>query len=135
MAGGMWQLPAIHPLKKMTNVPETAKSLVFVEENDSRNYNEGTWVINVQAGGATAGWVDSLAVSHGPATTLAFADGHVENHQWRELSTIQAGADAGAGLDTAFYWPLANNGKDRDFGYIEPLYKYDEWPKYTTRPH
>ncbi|MGA2865475.1 MAG: prepilin-type N-terminal cleavage/methylation domain-containing protein [Verrucomicrobiota bacterium] len=136
LAGGMWQTgDGVHPLKKMTEVPEPAKTLVFVEEEDSRNYNEGTWVINVQAGGTTAGWVDSLAVCHNNATTLSMADGHIEAHRWMEGSTIRAGADAGNGLDTWFYWPLANGGKDRDFAFVEPRYKYAEWPKFTTRPH
>ena len=136
MNGGMWtQNDTVHPITKIANVPEPVKALVFVEENDSRNYNEGTWVLNLQAGGVSAGWVDTLAECHNNTTTLNFADGHVEAHRWFEGGTITAGADAGNGLDSAFYWPLANGGNDRDYKYMQPRYKYLEWDQFTNQPH
>ena len=135
MNGGEWQSGSgVTPLAKIASVPEPPKALVFVEENDSRNYNEGTWVLNLQAGGTSAGWVDTLAQCHDNTSTLNFVDGHVEAHRWLEGGTIQAGADAGNGVDSAFYWPLATP-IDRDFIYMEPRYKYAQYPLFTNEPH
>ncbi len=121
MNGGMWTIPSI---VKMDNVPEPPKAMVFVEENDSRNYNLGTWVLNAD----THTWVDGVAVSHNGASTFSFADGHVEGHKWLESSTIAAAAAAAKNLDTPFYWAKAPG--DKDFAWVEPRYKYLDWPKY-----
>ena len=32
------------------------------------------------------GWIDGFAIFHGQLTTFAFADGHVESHNWLEGS-------------------------------------------------
>ncbi|MEW6159409.1 MAG: type II secretion system protein [Verrucomicrobiota bacterium] len=124
MNGDFWTIPSI---EKLTSVPEPARAISFVEEADSRNYNLGTWVINAD----THTWVDPLAVFHVNSSTIAFADGHAESHRWLEKSTIDAAAAAQSGKDTPFFWAKARN--DRDFAWIEPRYKYKDWPKYLPK--
>lgn len=121
MNGGMWNIPSI---EKLDIVPEAARSIVFVEEADSRNYNLGTWVINADS----HGWVDPMAVYHLNSSTISFADGHVEPHRWLEKSTLDAAGAAQNGKDTPFGWAKAKS--DRDFAWVEPRYKYKDWPKY-----
>jgi prepilin-type N-terminal cleavage/methylation domain-containing protein len=122
MNGNLWNLPAI---QKMSNVPEPAKTLVFMEEADSRNYNLGTWAFDAD----THGWVDSVAIFHNGASSISLADGHIEAHKWLEGTTIRAAAAAQSGSDTPFYW-AKNTPVDRDFNWVEARYKYRDWPKY-----
>ena len=124
MNGNFWNIPSI---EKIDSVPEPANALLFVEEADSRNYNLGTWVINADS----HTWVDPLAVFHVNSSVISFVDGHAENHRWLEKSTIDAAAAAQLGKDTPFFWAKAKN--DRDFAWIEPRYKYKDWPKYLPR--
>jgi prepilin-type N-terminal cleavage/methylation domain-containing protein/prepilin-type processing-associated H-X9-DG protein len=125
MNGGMWNLP---PITKYTNVPEPARSIVFMEEADSRNYNMGTWALNADS----HGWVDPVAIFHNNASTISFADGHVEAHKWQETTTIRAAAAAQSGGDTPFYWNK-KTPVDRDWLWVEPRYKYRDWPKYMPK--
>jgi prepilin-type N-terminal cleavage/methylation domain-containing protein/prepilin-type processing-associated H-X9-DG protein len=124
MNGGMWNLP---PLKKLSNVPEAPRALVFVEEADSRDFNLGTWVINAD----THQWVDPLAVFHVDSSNMSFADGHVEGQRWLEQSTIDASIADQQGRGTPFFWAKARG--DRDFAWIEHRYKYLGWPKYLNQ--
>jgi len=122
MNGDFWTLPSI---VKFSNVPEPARTIVFLEEADSRNYNLGTWVINAD----THTWVDPLAVFHSRRSGIGFADGHAEGHKWVEDTTIRAAAAAQNNQDTPFYW-AKKTPRDRDFDWVEPRYKYRDWPKY-----
>jgi prepilin-type processing-associated H-X9-DG protein len=63
----------------------TSKFL-FVEENDPRGENWGTWVMTV-AGTAANNWagttiLDSPAVFHGVSSTFSWADGHATSRRW-----------------------------------------------------
>jgi prepilin-type processing-associated H-X9-DG protein len=118
----MWDVPA---LSKLSSVREPVKAFVFMEEADSRNYNLGTWVINV----TTHEWVDPVAIFHNGQTGISFADGHTEAHRWVEDTTIRVAAAAQNNLDTPFYW-AKKTPLDRDWKWVEPRYKYADWPKY-----
>jgi prepilin-type N-terminal cleavage/methylation domain-containing protein/prepilin-type processing-associated H-X9-DG protein len=120
--GNMWNLPAI---KKLSNVPEPANTITFMEEADSRNYNLGTWVINAD----TRQWVDPVAVFHASSSGVGFADGHAEAHRWVESTTIKTASAAQNNLDTPFYW-AKKTPVDRDYDWVERRYKYADWPKY-----
>jgi len=122
MNGDYWTIPSI---QKLTLVPDTARTLVFVEEADSRNFNLGTWVINAE----TRTWVDPLAVFHSGKSGIGFLDGHAEGHKWLEDTTIRQAAAAQNNLDTTFGW-TKKSPRDRDFDWIEVRYKYKGWPKY-----
>jgi prepilin-type N-terminal cleavage/methylation domain-containing protein/prepilin-type processing-associated H-X9-DG protein len=125
MNGAMWtENDQVKPIGMITSIPDPVKAMVFIEEADSRFYNQGTWAINA----TTRGWVDPVAVFHNNASTFAFADGHVEGHKWLEKNTLQAAIAAQQGKGTPFFWAKAPN--DRDFVWVEQRYKYLDWPKF-----
>ena len=117
-----WQGGAQTPYKKMTAVLGPTEAMVFLEEADPRNYNLGTWVIDVDPG---AGWVDPFAIFHGSTSTLGFADGHAEAHKWLESTTLKA-ATASANGTSSFNWSGGNN-KNRDFQWVYQRYKHAKW--------
>jgi prepilin-type N-terminal cleavage/methylation domain-containing protein len=57
---------------------------IFVEEMDTRGYNEGSWQLAVKS----KTWVDPFAMFHKRRTTLGFADGHGEMHEWQDKYAI-----------------------------------------------
>ncbi len=120
MAGGGWDA-AVKIYTKDSQITTPANAFVFLEEADSRSYNNGTWVLNV----SPPGWVDTFTIFHGFTTTFSFADGHVENHKWLENSTIKAARDSANGIDS-FYW-AGGNKSNRDFRWVYDHYQYINW--------
>ena len=73
-------------ITKRTQILHPTSKFVFVEENDPRGENWGTWVMNVQ-GTAANNWsgttiLDSPAVFHGVSSTFGWADGHATSRRW-----------------------------------------------------
>ena len=65
-----------------------AKCWTFIDEND-RVINDGTCIVAANPSGPNYNsWVDSPATYHQQASTLAFADGHVEMKRWRDQSLL-----------------------------------------------
>jgi len=65
---------------------------MFVEENDPRDENWGTWVMGVN-GAVVNAWsgttfVDSPAVFHINSSTFSFTDGHASSRRWLDPATI-----------------------------------------------
>ena len=90
-------------LTKITDVYHPTDKFVFVEENDPRGQNEGTWVMNV-SGTAANNWsgtsmVDSPAAFHGTSSTFSWADGHASSRRWLDGKTIAYAAS----MDTSKY--------------------------------
>jgi len=109
--------------KKMSEMKEPGNSFVFIEESDPRNYNNGTWAMNVNP----PGWVDGFAIFHGNTTTFAFADSHVDTHNWVEDTTIKAATSFAKGTQ-AFYWASTGDiKKNRDFVWVYERYKWPDW--------
>jgi prepilin-type N-terminal cleavage/methylation domain-containing protein len=72
-------------LARTTDLVHTSSKYVFVEENDPRQENEGSWEQN----GLTSpppwnDWSeeDSTAAWHELNSTYSWADGHAETHRW-----------------------------------------------------
>ncbi|MFO1458777.1 MAG: type II secretion system protein [Verrucomicrobiota bacterium] len=68
---------------------------VWIEENDPRGENLGSWIMNqgnVNADFKGAGLIDSTAVFHGNASTFNFADGHAESKKWNDAVMIKYSA-------------------------------------------
>jgi len=125
MNGGWGSPPWI---EKLANVPEPANAIVFIEEPDSRDHNQGTWVLAV----IEHRWIDPVAVFHAGQSSISFADGHAEAHKWVEDTTLKQATAAENNIDTMFGW-ARKTPRDRDFEWIEPRYKYNDWPKYLPR--
>ncbi|HTI72259.1 MAG TPA: type II secretion system protein, partial [Candidatus Limnocylindria bacterium] len=70
-------------LYKVGDITSPSERFVWVEENDPRGENLGSWLMN-QGGSAPdfkgSGLIDSTAVFHGNASTFNFFDGHTELH-------------------------------------------------------
>jgi prepilin-type N-terminal cleavage/methylation domain-containing protein/prepilin-type processing-associated H-X9-DG protein len=111
----------LESFKTLASIIEPSQAMVFIEEADPRNYNNGTWVINVNS----PGWVDPFAIFHGNVSTFAFADGHAELHRWLEGTTIKAATDSAAGRES-FYW-TGGNRNNRDFRWVWDHYKHPKW--------
>ena len=107
--------------KKVSQVLEASQAMVFLEESDPRNYNLGTWVLNV----TPPGWIDPFAIFHGNVSTIGFADGHAELHKWVEATTIKAATDSANGRQ-AFNW-AGGGSKNRDFRWVYDRYKHLAW--------
>ena len=122
MNGGGWQGADQPVYVLMADLQSPSESLVFIEEADPRGYNWGTWVINVQP---SPSWVDPFAIYHGTASTLSFADGHVELHQWTDPGVIAAASKSGAG-QPAFFW-AGGNSTNPDYVWIHERYKHTKW--------
>jgi prepilin-type N-terminal cleavage/methylation domain-containing protein/prepilin-type processing-associated H-X9-DG protein len=116
---GGWQVKSF---TKFAQIQRPSDAFVFIEESDSRGYNEGTWVMYV----TPPGWVDGFAIFHGSVTTFAFADGHVDTHQWQEASTIQAGQKFARGIDS-FYWSAGTANQNRDLHWVYDHYQNPDW--------
>ncbi|MDE3099405.1 MAG: prepilin-type N-terminal cleavage/methylation domain-containing protein [Verrucomicrobiota bacterium] len=78
------------PLTKESQIAHPSGRFVFVEENDSRNDNEGSWEVHLGKAPQFLGssWIDSPAAFHIDSSTFGFADGHVEAHRWLFQDTI-----------------------------------------------
>jgi prepilin-type N-terminal cleavage/methylation domain-containing protein/prepilin-type processing-associated H-X9-DG protein len=127
MNGGGWQGSSATSgpqqfYTKLTTVRSASEAMVFIEESDPRDFNRGTWVIDVDP---SPGWVDPFAIFHGRTSTFAFADGHAETHSWVVPSTIKAATDSANGI-SSFYWAGGNN-KNVDFQWVYQRYKHQKW--------
>ena len=88
-----WNFEAI---TKTTSLKNPGTKYIFVEENDGRGMNLGSWIVNPTNYNQ---WVDAPSVWHADRNTLGFADGHVEKHRWNEKSTYDAAKDGRAYID------------------------------------
>ncbi len=70
---------------KYIQIKNAGTKLVFVEDQDDRGWNMGSWVMNPVG----HRWTDSLGLWHVDSGTLAFADGHAEKRKWRDKRTIE----------------------------------------------
>jgi len=87
---------------------------LFVEENDPRGENLGTWVMDVN-GIAANNWSgssiqDSPAAFHGTASTFSFADGHATSRRWLDGGTVAYAAS----MDINKYNNIASYGNMQD---------------------
>jgi len=70
---------------KYNQIKNASSKLVFVEDEDNRGWNMGSWVMRPVG----YRWTDSLGLWHVDSGTLAFADGHAEKRKWRDKRTIE----------------------------------------------
>jgi prepilin-type N-terminal cleavage/methylation domain-containing protein len=92
------------PLLKGSQILHPSERFLWVEENDKRGDNFGSWELNVGgafgnvAFGYNATWVDCPAAFHVTSSTFSFADGHALARAWgagNTLAIAQAGAQNG----------------------------------------
>lgn len=105
---------------KMAEIRNPAMSMVFVEEQDKRSENKGTWVIDIPYG-----WVDPFAVAHGDDSSFGFADGHSENHRFTDPATLKNNRAQSEG-GGQFFWP-GGNAKNPDFKWVHERYRHKKY--------
>jgi len=113
------------PYSLLSTVTPTSQAFVFVEEADTRGYNEGTWVVNRSTGVGQSGWVDNFAIFHGVVSTFAFADGHVVGHSWKNQKLIAAEQQVARGVFD--YYAPGGDPNDLDYVWIWEGYRFRNW--------
>jgi prepilin-type processing-associated H-X9-DG protein len=77
---------------KMSQLLNPSGRFVWIEENDPRGENVGSWIMAPGTPATdfkNAQLVDSTANFHGNASTFNFADGHAESHKWLDPVMIK----------------------------------------------
>ena len=70
--------------KKLSDIRRPSDKYIFLEDIDTRGYNVGSWAFQF----TTREWIDPLAVWHKDRSTMGYADGHAEMHQWHDKSFL-----------------------------------------------
>ncbi len=77
---------------KRTALRHPSDKILWMEENDSRGENEGSWEFNEGSGPSGnysgAAFIDSPAVFHGSSSSFNFADSHAASRRWLDGATI-----------------------------------------------
>lgn len=71
--------------KKYSQISLPSNKIMFLENTDKRGWNIGSWIMGYEM----PEWIDPLAIWHNERSTLGFADGHAEKHDWVDETTIE----------------------------------------------
>lgn len=122
ISGNSWQGFAQPPFETMDKIIPPSTTLAFVETADPRDYNRGSWIMNVAP---APNWVDNFAIFHGPESSFSFVDAHAEVHEWKDRLLIKSAIDSAQGI-RSFFWP-GGNFKNPDFRWVYNRYKHQKW--------
>jgi prepilin-type N-terminal cleavage/methylation domain-containing protein len=78
-------------LYKRTDISHSSARFLWVEENDPRGENEGSWEFSPGIGPptfASARYIDSTAAFHVNTSTFSWADGHASSHKWVDPAAL-----------------------------------------------
>jgi prepilin-type N-terminal cleavage/methylation domain-containing protein/prepilin-type processing-associated H-X9-DG protein len=86
-------------LFRRSELQQPSDRFLWVEENDSRGENGGSWNFTSSGppGFQSSKMVDSGAVFHGGTSTFSWADGHATIHKWQDDPAIAFAASADPG--------------------------------------
>ncbi|MFI5377925.1 MAG: prepilin-type N-terminal cleavage/methylation domain-containing protein [Tepidisphaerales bacterium] len=112
---GVWS--DYYEITRMASIRQTSSTIVFVEENDPRGYNEGGWVQWYPLTNKPGEWVDFIAKWHQNGCNFSFADGHVEWKRWDDPRTLTI---------ANFYASTPNN---RDLDWVRQ--RVITWPNHS----
>jgi prepilin-type N-terminal cleavage/methylation domain-containing protein/prepilin-type processing-associated H-X9-DG protein len=112
-------------LTKRSQLLRPIEKLLFIEENDPRDENWGTWVMDVR-GTAANNWsgttiLDSPAVFHVNSSTFSWADGHATTRRWVNGATI---AYAGSMNPGKYGSPPSAAATARDVAFLIKAYPF-----------
>jgi prepilin-type N-terminal cleavage/methylation domain-containing protein len=82
-------------LSRQTALINPSSRFVWVEENDPRGENVGSWLLSQGSPAkdyAGSSLIDSTANFHGAASTFNYADGHAETRKWLDPVLIKYSA-------------------------------------------
>src|SRR5262249_21357224 len=116
----------IEILTKRNALIHPSAKLLFVEENDPREENWGTWVIGVNGSPADnwrgTAFVDSPAVFHINSSSFSWTDGHASTRRWLDPATIAYAAN----MDPGKYASIPGwQTTLRDIGFLIAAYPFN----------
>jgi len=82
-------------LYKVSAIQTPSERYCWVEENDPRGENVGSWICNIgdpNKDFSGASLIDSTANFHGNTSTFNYADGHAESRKWMDPVMIKYSA-------------------------------------------
>ncbi|MGA2501181.1 MAG: prepilin-type N-terminal cleavage/methylation domain-containing protein, partial [Tepidisphaeraceae bacterium] len=83
---GVWS--DYYEITRMASIRQSSNTIVLVEEDDPRGYNEGGWVQWYPLSNKPGQWVDFVAKWHQGGCNFSFADGHAEWKRWDDPRTL-----------------------------------------------
>jgi prepilin-type N-terminal cleavage/methylation domain-containing protein/prepilin-type processing-associated H-X9-DG protein len=111
---------------KFTQMNAASQTFLFVEDTDSRGYNEGTWEIIWTGGNIRFTWQDPIPIYHGNVSTYGFADGHADHHKWVNGNLIAAGKAAATDGNTGGI-PGGGPTSGPDYNWIWQGSRFPNW--------
>jgi prepilin-type N-terminal cleavage/methylation domain-containing protein len=115
-------------LTKKSELLHPSERFAWMEGEDTRNDNLGSWVmsqVGTEANNyAGSSFLDSPAAYHINSAVFGFTDGHAENHKWLDATTIAYAMDRTPAKD-ASNTPsraAANAGSPRDLRWLAQRY-------------
>ena len=75
-------------ITKRSAIRRSSEIILWVEENDPRGENLGSWDMYSSPPAGSPSFEDSPAAFHGSTSTFNFVDGHAEPHKWLDGATI-----------------------------------------------
>jgi prepilin-type N-terminal cleavage/methylation domain-containing protein/prepilin-type processing-associated H-X9-DG protein len=113
--------------EKFTTVHSPASTFAFIEDCDSRGYNNGSWVVKWNLP-SSFNWVDSPAMYHGNLGTFGFVDGHAESHKWIDPAIVKYGLQIATGtISPTTSGPPGALTSGRDYNYVHDGYRFPGW--------
>lgn len=116
---GTWS--GIRSYRRMGEVRNPSATLVLIESADPRDFNRGTWVMNV----SPPGWVDVVAAFHEGGSLSALADGHCEFRRWSDATLLKASRDSMSG--TQAFFPSGGTSGNPDFVWLYNRFQHLDW--------
>jgi prepilin-type processing-associated H-X9-DG protein len=111
---------------KYSQMNASSQTFTFVEDVDSRGYNQGSWEVVWTGGNVRFQWQDPIPIYHGNVSTYSFGDGHVESHKWLNGNLINAGKAAAANGTTGGI-PGGGPSSGPDYNYIYQGIHFPGW--------
>jgi prepilin-type N-terminal cleavage/methylation domain-containing protein len=115
---------------KFAQMRNPSQTFVFIEDCDSRGYNNGTWVVewNLVTWWQPFSWVDSPAMYHGAIGTFGYADGHAQGHKWLDGAIVGYGQRIALGLQTpSSSGPPGAKTSGPDYNFIHDGLRFPLW--------
>jgi hypothetical protein len=83
---------AANVISKRSQIQHSSDRLLWMEENDPRGENEGSWAMNFHGTSATdfsqTTIEDSPATFHVNSSSFSWADGHASSRRWLDAATV-----------------------------------------------
>jgi len=114
--------------KKISLVKRVSDCMVFVEQADSRGYNNGSFAVSSAVTPANGfHYEDLFATYHGNVGTFAFADGHAEAHKWLDPNIIRSGKSANGSGIVAYKYGLDATPRPASSGTSDAGWLVQHW--------